>query len=389
VRTQVVIVGGGPAGLLLAHLIGQAGIECLVLESRPRAYAEHRVRASMLEPGTVELLSASGVGESVQEQGRVHHGIDLRFEGQRHRIPLSDLVAGQSFTIYDQHNIVQDLIRARLEAGGRLEFEAEVVGVDGPASEQPVVHYRQAGRSHQLTCDIVVGCDGSWGACRTFIPVPARTIFRREYPFAWLGALAATAPPDTELVYASHARGFALWGLHAAQLTRLYLECRAGESVDDWPDERIWLEATSRLETRDGFTLGEGTIVEKGVTTLHSLVVEPMQYGRLFLVGDAAHVMPPTAAKGLNLATADVQVLATALRAWHRSGETALLDAYSSTCLPRVWWAEHFSWWMTWLLHRVDDDFERRLQVAQLQQLVASRAAATWFAENYLGVAAF
>jgi p-hydroxybenzoate 3-monooxygenase len=386
-RTQVAIVGGGPAGLMLAHLLGRAGIESVVLESRPRVYAEQRVRASVLESGTVDLLASSGLGERLRQRGRVHDAIELRFDERQHAVPLSELNSGRGVTVYDQHEIVQDLIRARLDVGGQLEFEAEVRGLDGLSSNQPVVHYRQSAEQRALGCDFVVGCDGNWGICRSSIPAAARTIYQREYPFAWLGVLAAAPPPASGLVYAAHARGFALWGLHANDLTRFYLQWSRDEALDQWSDERIWGELKSRLGTPAATAPAEGPIVEKAVTSLHSIVVEPMQYGRLFLAGDAAHVMPHTAAKGLNLALADVRVLAEALATWYRTGAADSLDAYSNTCLRRAWWAEHFSWWMTWLLHRVDDEFEQRLQRAQLQQLVASRAAATLLAENYLGVA--
>ena len=385
-RTQVAIVGAGPAGLVLSHLLGQAGIESIVLESRPRAYAERRVRASVLEPGTVDILNESGVGERLRQEGVVHPGIELRFEGQGHRIPLAELTNGRTITVYDQQEVVKDLIRARFAAGGHVEFEAEVIGVDDLASERPIVRYRQAGQPHALACDAVVGCDGGWGVCRSFIPTDARTIYQREYPFAWLGVLSAGTPPRAELVYAYHARGFALWGLRAAELTRLYLQWRPNDSLDEWSDDRIWQELQTRLETSDGWTLAAGQIVEKGITTVHSLVTEPMQYGRLFLAGDAAHILPPTGAKGMNLAIADVQVLAQALAAWYMTGRTDLLEAYSPTCLRRVWWAEHFSWWMTWMLHSFDDDFQHRLQLAQLHQIVTSRAASTSLAENYLGL---
>jgi p-hydroxybenzoate 3-monooxygenase len=333
-------------------------------------------------------LTASGVGERLQREGLVQQGIELRFDGQGHRIPLSELAGGQPLTIYDQQDLVQDLIRAHLDSDGQIEFEAQVIGIEHPDSEQPVVHYRQGGQLQELTCDVVAGCDGRWGVSRSAIPSGACTVYQRDYPFAWLGVLAAIPSARAELVYAYHPRGFALWGLGTPELSRVYLQSRPDESLGDWSDERIWREANARLETAGGSMLATGDIVEKGMTTLHSVIVEPMQYGRLFLVGDAAHLMPPTAAKGLNLALADVRVLAPALIAWYQSGETALLEAYSSTCLRRVWWAEHVSWWMTWLLHASDDAFEQRLQLAQLRQVVASRAAASVLAENYLGLAA-
>jgi p-hydroxybenzoate 3-monooxygenase len=380
-RTQIGIVGGGPAGLILARLLNQAGIESVVLESQPRAYAERRVRASVLEPATVAFLNHSGLGERLHSEGTEHESIQLRFEGQGHRLALSELAQGHRFAVYEQQNIVQDL----LQTGTHVEFEARVTGVERLDSTEPVVHYRQAGEVRDLTCDMVAGCDGFWGVCRSAIPEHARKMYRRDYPFNWLGVLAAVPATGAELVYAYHPRGFGLWGLGAAGMSRFYLQSRPDETIDDWPDERIWREAEARLE---GLALRTGDIVEKAVTTLHSVVVEPMQYGRLFLVGDAAHLTPPTAAKGMNLALADVRVLAPALIAWFQSGETQLLEAYSSSCLRRVWWAEHVSWWMTWLLHDWDDAFQQRLQLAQLRQLVDSRAAAAAFAENYLGIGA-
>jgi p-hydroxybenzoate 3-monooxygenase len=388
-RTQVAIIGAGPAGLALSHLLARQGIECVVLESRSREYVEKRVRAGVLEQGTVDLLCATGVGERMQREGLVHHGIELRFEGQGHRIPLTELTGGRSITVYGQQEVVKDLIRARLEAGGQLRFEAEALGVDEPDSLRPRVHYRQAGQTHTLEADFVAGCDGFWGVSRQAVPAGVLKIYEKEYPFAWLGILAATPPASDELIYASHDSGFALLSMRSPEVSRLYLQCRPDEPIDEWPDERIWRELQTRFATDAGFTIQPGEVIEKGVTTMRSFVVEPMQHGRLFLAGDAAHIVPPTGAKGMNLAIADVRVLADGLGAWYGSGRMDGLDAYSATCLRRVWRAEHFSWWMTSMLHRFPDDdggFQYRLQLSQLRYLTTSRAAATSLAENYVGL---
>ena len=387
-RTQVAIVGAGPAGLMLSHLLARQGIDSVVLESRSREYVEKRVRAGVLEQGTVDLLCAAGVGDRLTREGLVHHGIELRFEGQGHRIPLSELAGGRAITVYGQQEVVKDLIRARLETGGQVVFEAEALGVDDVDSRTPRVRYRHAGQDRTLDADVVAGCDGFRGVSRRAIPEGALTIFEREYPFAWLGILAATPPAGEELIYAYHTRGFALHSMRTPQISRLSLQCRPDEPLDDWPDERIWAELDQRLASRDGRTVNPGPVLEKGITTMRSFVVEPMQHGRLFLAGDAAHIVPPTGAKGMNLAIADVRVLAEALVTWYRSGRTDELDAYSETCLRRVWRAEHFSWWMTSMLHRFPDDdgFQQRLQLSQLRYLVSSRAAATSLAENYVGL---
>jgi p-hydroxybenzoate 3-monooxygenase len=388
-RTQVAIIGAGPAGLVLSHLLALEGIESVVLESRSRDYVEKRVRAGVLEQGTVDLLCGMGVGGRMQREGLVHHGIELRFEGQGHRIPLTELTGGRSITVYGQQEVVKDLIAARLEAGGQLLFEAEALHVDEPESARPKVHYRQAGQTHTLESDFVAGCDGFWGVAREDVPAGVLRVYEREYPFAWLGILAATPPASDELIYASHDRGFALLSMRSPEVSRLYLQCRPDEPLEDWPDERIWQELRTRLATDDGFTLQPGEMLEKSVTTMRSFVVEPMQYGRLFLAGDAAHIVPPTGAKGMNLAIADVRVLADALVNWYATGRADLLDAYSATCLRRVWRAEHFSWWMTSMLHRFPDDdggFQYRLQLSQLRYVTTSQAAATGLAENYVGL---
>jgi len=386
-RTQVAIVGAGPAGLLLSHLLHLQGIESVVLERRTRAYVESRVRAGVLEQGTVDLLIASGVGERLERERMVHHGIELRFARQRHRIPISDLAGGRAITIYGQQEVVKDLIRARLDAGGQILFGVEDLTLHD-LTAAPVVRFRHGGEPHEVRGDFVAGCDGGQGVSRGAIPTEAITVYERRYPFAWLGILAAAPPSTREVVYAHHERGFALHSMRSPQVSRLYLQCAPDDRIEHWPEARIWEELRTRLATDDGWTLAEGPILEKSITPLRSLVTEPMQYGTLFLAGDAAHIVPPTGAKGLNLAVADVRVLAEALTAWYRSGERRLLDAYSTTCLRRVWRAEHFSWWMTWMLHRQDEDdrFLPRLQLSQLHYLCSSVAAATTLAENYVGL---
>ncbi len=390
-RTQVAILGAGPAGLVLSHLLAQQGIESVVLELRARAYVEQRIRAGVLEQGTVDLLCAAGVGDRLKREGLVHHGIELRFEGEGHRIALSELTGGRAITVYGQTEVVKDLIRARLAAGGQVLFEAGAVSVHDLDSATPTVRFfNHDGGAHQLRCDIVAGCDGFHGVSRGSIPEGVLSVYEREYPFAWLGVLAAARPSSDELIYAYHDRGFALHSMRSPELSRLYLQCRPDERLDEWPDDRIWRELQARFATHRGFQLTEGPIWERGVTTMRSFVVEPMQYGRLFLAGDAAHIVPPTGAKGMNLAVNDVRVLAQALVEWYRDGRTEGLESYSATCLRRVWRAEHFSWWMTSMLHRfVDGDgggFEQRLQLSQLRYVCSSTAAATTLAENYVGL---
>ncbi|MFN2628224.1 MAG: 4-hydroxybenzoate 3-monooxygenase [Gaiellaceae bacterium] len=386
-RTQVGIVGAGPAGLTLAHLLHRQGIESVVIEARSRDYVEHRIRAGVLEQGTADLLDGLGVGERMHREGIVHHGLELQFDGERHRIPLSELAEGRSIVIYGQTEVVKDLIAARIDAGVPPLFEVADVGVHELESERPRIRFRHGGVEHELQCDLIAGCDGFHGICRTSIPAGILRTFTREYPFGWLGILAEVAPSSDELVYAHHERGFALLSLRTPELSRYYLQCRADEDLAAWPDERIWEELQRRVGL-GGWTLHDGPIVEKGVTGMRSYVAEPMQHGRLFLAGDAAHIVPPTGAKGLNLAIADVRVLAEALVGWYRFGSDAGLDAYSANCLRRVWRAQHFSWWMTSMLHRLDGDdrFDLRLQLSQLRYVTSSRAAATSLAENYVGL---
>lgn len=385
-RTQVAIIGAGPAGLLLSQLLARQGIASVILEDRDRGYVERRLRAGVLEQRAADLLRGAGVGERMDREGLVHHGIELRFNGQGHRIPMSELTGGRTVMIYGQTEVVKDLIQARLDGGGQILFEAECLGVDGLASSSPSVRYHYEGQEQTLECDIVAGCDGFHGVSRAAIPAGVLTTYDQEYPFAWLGILAEVAPSTEELIYAWSERGFALHSLRSRQISRLYIQCRPDEDINNWPDERIWEEMHLRF-ARDGWTLHEGPILEKGITPMRSFVVEPMQYGRLFLAGDAAHIVPPTGAKGLNLAMGDVAALAEALTAWYRTGSGELLQGYSARCLARVWRAQHFAWWMTEMLHLREGatPLERRLQLAQLAYVTSSQAAAKTLAENYVG----
>ena len=381
-------MGAGPAGLVLGHLLHAAGIDAVILEARDRDYVQKRVRAGVLEQGTVDLLIDMGVGERLEREGLVHHGVELRFRHEGHRIPLSDLTGGRGITIYGQQEVVKDLIDARLAFGGPLLFHVEDVSVSGFEGERPVVRFTHGGESRELECDFIAGCDGFHGVCRP--SVPDGVIAEREhvYPYAWLGILAEVAPSSDELIYCRHENGFALHSLRSPKISRLYLQCDPSEDIEEWPDDRIWAELQTRFSTDDGWTLHEGPIIEKGITPMRSFVAEPMQHGRLFLAGDAAHIVPPTGAKGLNLAVHDVKVLAAALRAHYSSGSEAELAAYSGTVLRRVWRVQHFSWWMTSMLHRAPgaDPFEERLQLAQLDYVTRSHAGATTLAENYVGL---
>jgi p-hydroxybenzoate 3-monooxygenase len=369
------------------------GIDSVVIEARSRQYVQDRVRAGVLEQGTVDLLIESGVGERLKREGLVHYGVELRFGGRGHRIDFQELAGGRGITVYPQNKVVEDLFDARLAAGGRIFFEAEEVSVhdfDGaPSAARPRIRFRSADGPQEIVCDFIAGCDGFHGVCRPSIPAGALTVYERTYPFGWLGILAEAPPSSDELIYAYHERGFALLSMRSPTLSRLYIQCAPDEDLEQWPDDRIWQELRTRLATADGkWKLTEGAIVQKGVTGMRSFVVEPMQHGKLLLAGDAAHIVPPTGAKGLNLAASDVRVLARALAAFYSSGRRDVLESYSQTCLRRIWKAQRFSWWMTSMLHLFDTDnaFDRRRQLAELDYVTSSRAAAQTLAENYVGL---
>src|ERR1700723_1622946 len=373
-RTQVGIVGAGPAGLVLSHLLHLHGIESVVLENRSRQYVQERVRAGVLEQGTVDLLKEAGVGERLQREGLVHYGVNLRFNQRTHRIDFADLTGGKAVTIYAQHEVVKDLTDARLAAGGQVHFEVADTSIhnfdDARASSKPTIQFRKVGEPRELVCDFIAGCDGYHGICRPSVPDGVLTAFDRVYPFAWLGILVEAPPSSEELIYAYHDRGFALLSMRSPRVGRLYLQCRPDEDLLNWPDEKIWQE------------------LQKGITGMRSFVIEPMQFGKLFLAGDAAHIVPPTGAKGLNLAVADVRILAPALAEFYSTGRRDLLNAYSQTCLRRVWKVQRFSWWMTSMLHRFDDEnaFDHRRQLAELDYVTSSRASSQSLAENYVGL---
>src|SRR5271156_4841411 len=416
-RTQVGIVGAGPAGLGLAQFLALPGIEYIVIEARSREYCEQRVRAGVLEQGTVELLIKMGLGDRMMREGLVHEGVEFRFGRRPHRIDFRELT-GRAITIYAQQEVVKDLIAARLAAKGATYFDVSDVGAHDFDSAKPRITFRHSDQAHEIDCDFIAGCDGFHGICRPSIPANRLTVYERVFPFAWLGILAAAPPSSDELIYCRHERGFALQSMRTSEITRLYLQCSPDEDLAEWPDERIWAELQRRLATDDGWRLTEAPILQKGVTGMRgfvvepmqagrvffvgdaapilqkgvegmgSLVVEPMQSGRLFLAGDAAHIVPPTGAKGLNLAVADVRVLAAAFAEFYASGNVTLLDQYSETCLRRVWLVQRFSLWMTSMLHRIpgNDRFEEHRQLADLDYLTSSRAAAQSFAENYVGL---
>ena len=386
-RTQVGIVGAGPAGLMLGQLLHLQGIDSVIVENRSRQYVIERVRAGVLEQGTVDLMREVGVGDRLAREGMRHDGIYLAFGGVRHRIDMAELTGGRAITIYGQNEVVHDLIEARLATRRPLHFEAEDVSVHDLESDMPRIRFRHNDTSHEIACDAIAGCDGFHGICRPSIPPHQLQLYERVYPFAWLGILAEAAPSSHELVYSLHERGFALYSMRSPHVTRLYLQCAPDEDVTEWSDERIWSELRTRLTTGDGWKPNEGRILQKGVTGMRSFVAEPMRFGRLFLAGDAAHIVPPTGAKGLNLAMADVYRLSAALADFSRTGATARLDCYSERALACTWRAQRFSWWMTSMLHRLDSDnpFDHRRQRAELEYLVSSRAAMTSLAESYTG----
>ena len=401
-RTQVGIVGGGPAGTLLSHLLHLQGIESVVLELRGREEVETTVRAGVLEDGTAELLRETGVGERMDREGAVHEGVELRFGGRGHRIDFKELT-GRKIMIYGQQEVVKDLYAARLEAGGQILFNTAATSLGDLETEAPRVRFRKGAKldleaggvsfeedteEEELTCDFVVGADGFFGPCRSHIPDGLRKEHARTYPFGWFGILVEGPPSTEELIYSLHERGFALVSTRSPVIQRLYFQCDPEDSVENWPDEKIWDEMQARLETKDGWTLEEGKIFQKNIVQMRSFICEPMQHGRLFLAGDTAHIVPPTGAKGMNLAVADIRVLSRAIAEFYYSGRTELLDSYSDVCLRRVWKASRFSWWMTSMLHRFhdEDDFRYRLQLAELDYVTSSKAASTSLAENYVGL---
>ena len=386
-RVAVGIVGAGPAGLMLGHLLHRHGIDSVIVEDRSEPHVIERVRAGVLEQGTVDLMHEAGVGERLAAEGMRHGGIHIAFAGSRHRIPMDELTGGRAITVYGQNEVIKDLIAARRATGRPLHFEASHVRVADLDSTRPRIRFEHGGTRHEIACDFVAGCDGFHGICRPSVPDGHLQIFERTYPFAWLGILADAAPSSDELVYSLHENGFALFSMRSPSVTRLYLQVPPDEEVARWPDERIWAELKRRLRTSDGWEPNEGPITQKAVTPMRSFVAEPMRYGRLFLAGDAAHIVPPTGAKGLNLAMADVWRLADALAGFYASGSAANLDRYSERGLRRTWLAQRFSWWMTSMLHKSDSDnpFDFRRQLAELDYLVSSRAAMTSLAENYVG----
>jgi len=392
-RTQVAIIGAGPAGLMLGAVLARRGIDSVILEARSREYIEHRIRAGVLEQGSIDAMDEVGAGARMHEHGLVHDGVILRFAGRSHRIDLHGLT-GKSVMIYSQHELVRDLVALRLGGGAPLAFEVDDVRFAGLDTARPEVHYRHDGEHRVLTCDFVAGCDGFHGPSRAAIPADQLRVFEREYPFGWLGILADVAPSSHELVYAYHDRGFALLSMRSPSVSRLYLQCAPDEDLAAWSDDRIWSELAVRLAA-DDFELTRGPITQRSVTPMRSFVSEPMRYGRLLLAGDAAHIVPPTGAKGLNLAIADVRLLADALSAFYTGGDASRLDSYSADCLRRVWKVERFSWWMTQMLHRFDPagagqdtaaEFARRIQLAELDYVTSSHAASTTLAENYVGL---
>ena len=385
-KTQVVIVGAGPAGLLLSHLLHLGGVDSVVIETRSRQEIEATIRAGVLEQGTVDLLVDSGVGERLQREGFVHEGIILRFAGRSHRIALTELT-GRAITVYAQHEVIKDLVKVRLDAGGKILFEvknAALYDLDSPA---PKVRFHREGKVHEIEAQFVAGCDGFHGVSRPSIPSRHRQEFARSYPFGWFGILVEAPPSTAELIYAHHERGFALVSTRSPQIQRLYFQCDPQDDLKAWPDARIWDELHARLANAEGWKLDEGRIFQRGIIAMRSFVVEPMGYGRLFLAGDAAHIVPPTGAKGLNLAVNDVRVLSSAFVQYFKSKDEQALKGYSATALKRVWRAEHFSWWMTSMLHRFHDGtpFQHRLQLSELDYIVNSKAKALTLAENYVG----
>jgi len=387
-RAQVAIVGSGPSGLLLGQLLHLAGIDTVIIEHRSREYVLSRIRAGVLEQGMVEMLDRAGVGARLRREGLVHEGFDILFGGVRHRVDLSGLTGGKNVVVYGQTEVTKDLMDARAAVGAKTVFEADDVSLHGFDTAHPRVRFHADGRDQEVECDFIAGCDGFHGISRKSVPRAAIQFYERVYPFGWLGVLSDTRPVSDELIYVSHERGFALCSMRSPTRSRCYVQCSLAEDVEQWPDERFWDELRSRLDPRTADALVTGPSIEKSIAPLRSFVAEPMRFGSLFLAGDAAHIVPPTGAKGLNLAASDVHYLSTALIQYYGSGSTAALDGYSARALRRVWQAERFSWEMTNLLHRFPEHgpFGEKVQAAELEYLVGSRAAMTSLAENYVGL---
>jgi len=384
-HTQVGIVGAGPAGLMLARLLTLQGIESVIIENRSRDYIENRIRAGLIEHWAADLLADVGAGERMKREGLLHWGINLGINGDLHRIDFQKLV-DKRVTIYGQQEVVKDLVERRLADGGPLYFEVDDVSVHDLTSERPKIRFTHQGKNQEIECDFIAGCDGFHGICRPSVPAGVLRIFEREYPFGWLGILSESPPPDHELIYSYTDRGFALYTMRSPSISRLYLQCDHDEEIENWPDARIWDELHKRLGSAR--TLAEGKMLQKGITPMRSFVVEPMQHGRLFLAGDSAHIVPPTGAKGMNLAFADVVFLSRALEAFYKNKRDDRLQNYTATCLRRVWYAQRFSWWMTQILHRFPNEsaFDRRRQLSDLDYLTRSEAASKSLAEQYAGL---
>jgi len=384
-RTQVGIIGAGPAGLMLARLLHLAGIESIIIENRSRDYIENRIRAGLIEHWAADLLTELGVGARMKAEGAYHHGINIGINGDLHRIDFTALV-GKRVTIYGQQEVVKDLVVQRLADGGPLLFEVDGVSVHDMTSKQPKIRFTHEGKAQEIDCDFIAGCDGFHGICRPSLPDGVLSVFERDYPFGWLGILSESPPPDHDHIYSYTDRGFALYAMRSASVARLYLQCDHDEEIENWSDARIWDEMHKRLG--GARQLVEGRIVQKGITPMRSFAVEPMQHGRMFLAGDSAHIVPPTGAKGMNLAFADVVVLSRAIDAFYKSKRDTLLESYSATCLRRVWKAQRFSWWMTQIMHRFPNEsaFDRRRQLSDLDYLTSSQAAAKSLAEQYVGL---
>lgn len=386
-RTQVVIIGSGPSGLLLGQLLQKAGIDTIILEQKSKDYVLGRIRAGVLEQGTVDLIEEAGAGVRMRDEGLVHGGIEIASGGARHRIDFKELI-GKTVTVYGQTELTLDLMDVREASGAPTVYEALDVSIHEIASDRPTVRWRKDGKTFEAACDYVAGCDGFHGISRQTIPANAVRIYERVYPFGWLGVLVEKPPVSKELIYVNHERGFALCSMRSATRSRYYLQCRLDEHADDWSDDKFWQELTLRLDPEAVSKLQTGPSIEKSIAPLRSFVVEPMRFGRLFLAGDAAHIVPPTGAKGLNLAASDIAYLSRALIERYKSNSTQSLDAYSQRALARVWQAERFSWWMTQLLHRFTDSigFDQKMQAAELEYLFRSRVAQTALAENYVGL---